>query len=201
MGFTTLLDIVGSVIIGGLLLVTLLTTNGSAVQNTYTYGGDVAVQQGLNSLASTMENDFNRLGYFLNSSVLIVGTPWIISADTSSIQFYSDLYNNGGLCTVKYYLGPTSELDSTKNPRDRYIYRLVTSTPPTGTMKCQGVTIFRLAYFDKSGNALSCPVATTANIAKIQIFLKMESPIPYNGNYVSTFWNNTKFVGINTQNR
>jgi hypothetical protein len=203
MGYSTLLDIVGSIIIGGLLLITLLTTNSSAVQNTYTYGGDVAVQQGLNSLASTMESDFNRIGYLLDPKELITGTPVIISADTSSIQFYSDLYNTGGLCIVNYYLGPTSELSGkdSPNPRDRNIYRVVTSNPPTATMKCPGVTIFRLAYYDTSGTKLSCPVTVTANIAKIQIFLKMESPFPYDGNYVSTYWNNTKYVVINTKNR
>ena len=43
MGIATLLDIVGSTIIGGVILLTLFRMNSTATQNTYNFSGELIV--------------------------------------------------------------------------------------------------------------------------------------------------------------
>jgi hypothetical protein len=201
MGYSTILDIVGSVIIGGVLMVILLSTNSNAVQNTYTYGGDVSLQQGLTSLTQIIDSDFRKIGYSSILTVVLDPAKIVLLADTSSIKFLSDVNNSGSIDTVYYYLGAVSELSYTTNPRDRILYRITHDTSAAITMRCSGITICRFAYFDTLGNALSCPVSALAKIAKIQISLKMESASPYNGTYVSAAWNSTKRISVNVLDR
>lgn len=198
MGYSTILDIVGSIIIGGVLMIILLTTNSSAVQNSFNYGGDLAIQQYLTLLTDTLDQDFTKVGYSSITTGGLDPTKIIVSADTSSIKFLSDVGDNGTVDTVYYYLGPAGELSGTINPRDRILYRMIRSPLASWvTLRYQGVTIFRLTYFDTYGNVISSPVATTVNIKSIQIYLKMESAVPYNGIYVSANWTSTKRVSVN----
>ena len=64
MGFSTLIDILGSTIIGGMLLMILLRLNDASVQNTYVYGGDLMVQQNLVEVVRLLEHDFRKIGFF-----------------------------------------------------------------------------------------------------------------------------------------
>ena len=108
MGYSTILDIIGSVIIGGIVLVSLLNTNTNAVQNTYSYGADVIVQQNMAALVDTIDSDFRKIGYSSILTTVLNPTKVIISADTSTIKFLSDVNNNGTIDTVYYYLGTTN---------------------------------------------------------------------------------------------
>ena len=202
MGYSTILDIVGSIIIGGVLIVILLTTNSSAVQNSFNYGGDLTIQQSLKLVVDTLDHDFSKIGYTSIATVAIDPTKRIVLADTSRIKFLSDIDNDGIIDTVYYYLGPTSELAGSINPRDRILYRVTwDSVSPSATLRYPGITVFRLVYSDVNGNTLSSPVAATSNISKIQIYLKMESSVPYNSVYVSTNWSSTKYVIVNVDRR
>jgi hypothetical protein len=200
MGYTTLLDIVGSVIMGGLLMVILLRTNSSATENTYNYSGDVVIQQSLSNLVNGyVDSDFRKIGYSSDQS--LDRTTAITYADTSGVTFKSDIKNNGTICTIKYYLGPKSQLAGTTNPNDMILYREVTAPGQDTVWRFPGVTIFKLLYFGSNNGQdvlLSSPVAITSSIVKIQIYVKMESAIPYSGNYVSAYWNATKEVAVNT---
>jgi hypothetical protein len=202
MGYSTILDIIGSVIAGGVLMIILLNTNTNAVQNTYTYGGDIGVQGLLTVLANVLDSDFRKIGYSSNGSIVVNSSNVIISADTSSIKFLSDINNHGQVDTVYYYLGPTSELSNTSNPIDRFLYRIAPDTGLTNvTHKYPDVVIFRFAYYDSSGNSISCPVASPSKISKINISLELQSPQAYNGVYVTTYWNSTKRIAVNVMNR
>jgi len=63
MGFSSLIDILGSIVIGGLLLMILLRMNETATQNTYEYNGELTVQQNLVSTVQLIEYDFRKIGY------------------------------------------------------------------------------------------------------------------------------------------
>lgn len=202
MGYSTLLDIVGSIIMGGVLMVILLTTNSNAVQTTYNYGGDVSIQKGLTTLVQVIDSDFRKIGYSSIQTIVLDPTKVILFADTSSIKFLSDVSNNGTIDTVYYYLGPAGELSYTTNPNDRILYRITHDTVSSPiTMRNPGVSIFRFSYYDTSGKSLSCPVSSLGKIAKIQIQLKMESAIAYSGVYVSAYWNGTKRISVNVLDR
>ena len=56
MGFSTLIDILGSTVVGGLLFLILLTLNDNAVENTFVYGGELLVQQSLVEVVTLLEH-------------------------------------------------------------------------------------------------------------------------------------------------
>jgi hypothetical protein len=47
MGFSTIIDIIGASVIGGILLLVLLQLNDKSTENTYTFGSELTVQQNL----------------------------------------------------------------------------------------------------------------------------------------------------------
>jgi hypothetical protein len=190
MGFGALLDILGSTIIGGMLLMILLRMNDAAVKNNYDYSGERIVQQNLVDVVKLLEYDFRKIGYCANWNVFPNPALGIIRADSNRIHFITDLststhpFGDGVLDTLKYYLGPTSELNITPNPNDRLLYRVVNSTTPRGSNL--GVTQFRLTYFDANGDKMtSMPASPPLGIAAIQIDVAVENPAAYGNDYAA----------------
>lgn len=63
MGFSTLLDIIGSMIIGGILLSITMRLNDAATEKTYNNSGELSMQQNLATVAQILEKDFRKIGY------------------------------------------------------------------------------------------------------------------------------------------
>lgn len=204
MGYTTILDILGSIIIGGLLMLILFRLTDGAAQNTYNYSQDLIVQENLTTVVEILENDLRQAGYCKDWRKSMAPNPAILAADTSSITFLVDLKNNGTMDKVKYYLGPTSELANTTNPNDRLLYRVVNGAAPKSANL--GITEFKLQYFDTFGNELSCPVSTPDMIKSIQVSVKVEDPEPRMNQYgkleyVDAFWRQFRLEARNLNNR
>ncbi len=63
MGSSVLLDIVGSTLIGAMLLLILFRINDATVENNYMYGGELVVQQNLVAVVQVLEFDFRKIGF------------------------------------------------------------------------------------------------------------------------------------------
>jgi hypothetical protein len=188
MGFSTLLDILGSTVIGGLLLLILLRMNDSAVENNFLYSGEEIVQQNIVDVVRLIEYDFRKIGYCANYEILPDGAVAIREADSTDITFWTDLptkekpYGDEVIDIVRYYLGPTTEstVSSTPNPNDRMLYRVVNNETPKGSNL--GVTNFKLTYYDSDGHILThsdLPTSPPLGIASIQIDVAVENPNAY----------------------
>lgn len=200
MGFSTLIDIFGSTIIGGLLFLTLLRLNDTATQNTYTFSGELQVQQNLVATVQLLEYDFRKIGYCSDFTKIPVPSRAILSADSTSIKFLSDVApEDGKVDTVKYYLGPASELSMTPNPRDRMLYRVINGATPRGANL--GVVEFRLTYFNSLGDTISFPVKVPGEIYTMQIDIKCENTSAYDRQYTSAFWRQIRLAARNIRNR
>ena len=199
MGFSTLLDILGSILIGGLILLILFRLNTSATSNLYNNTSEANVQSAMISVGTVLENDFRKIGYCKDWTKIPDPTKVILLADTSSIKFLTDVNNDGIVDTLYYYLGPTSELTNTPNPRDRLLYRVVNSAPPKSSNV--GITKFKLTYFDAFGNVLATPVTPPGQIQKMQIDLQVENPEPVDSTYIVAFWRQIRLSARNLQNR
>ncbi len=199
MGFSTILDIMGSILIGGLIMLILFRLNASATSNLYNNTSEANVQSAMISVGAVLENDFRKIGYCKDWTQIPDPTKSIISADTSSIKFLTDVNNDGVVDTLSYYVGPTSELLNTPNPRDRLLYRVVNHDVPKSSNV--GVTKFYLTYFDSFGNVLATPVAIPGQIQKMQIDLQVENPEPIDSTYVVAFWRQLRLTARNLQNR
>lgn len=199
MGFTTLIDILGSTLVGGMLLMILWRLDDAATQNSFNYGGEVIVQGNLVEVVQLFESDFRKIGYCKDWTKIPDPSQSIISADSTSIRFLTDTNNNGTVDTLRYYLGPASDLTMTPNPRDRMLYRVKNHDTPAGANL--GVTQFKISYYNALGALLSFPISNPGQIATMQIDMKLESTAAYNNEYPSVFWRQIRMSSRNLRNR
>lgn len=206
MGFSTLLDILGSTVVGGLLLLILFRMNSASVENTFTNGGELLVQQDLTEVVKLLEYDFRKIGYCKNYNKIPDATKAILLADSTSITFLTDVANppsypngDGNVDTMKYYLGTTAQLSTTSNPDDRLLYRVINSETPAGSNL--GITTFYLTYYNALGSILPAPVTHPGEIATIQIDIEVQNQEAYDNKYSSVFWRQIRMVAPNLRNR
>lgn len=206
MGFSTLLDILGSTLVGGMLFMILLRINDAAVENTYINGGELIIQSNLVEIVQLLEHDFRKIGYCKTWNKIPDPTKAILYADSSNISFLTDVNNNGTVDTLHYYLGSDTTLANTSNPNDRLLYRIVNNNPEIGANL--GVTRFYLTYFDPLGDTISTPVLHPGEIHNMQIDIQVENTESLASSteegeqiYTSAFWRQVRLVARNLRNR
>lgn len=191
---SSLIDIIGSSIIGGFLLLLLFNVFDTTNEYFISHGDDLIVQQNLTSVASILEWDLRKMGFMVPESELS-----ILQADSTSIKFKGDINKDFSLDTIEYYLGPTTDLLTTQNPDDRFIYRKRNGLPIMGA-KVGVVTNFRFEYLDQDGNVVS----GLSSIKMIRINMKVENaavygndPNPKKTKYRTAIWQQTRLVSRN----
>ncbi len=85
-----ILDVVFSIVLGGMLLMIILTASEIASENHSIYNGDMLVQEMLISTAQLVEGEFRNMGFGVPE-----GEKTILQADTNRITFLSDLNRDG----------------------------------------------------------------------------------------------------------
>ena len=199
MGFSTMLDIIGSIIIGGILMMITWRLSDAATAKTYNNSGELSLQQNLATVAQILEHDFRKIGYCSDWTKFPDPSKAILYADTSEILYVTDLDLDANMDSIRYYLGPASELSGTPNPRDRVLYRVENNEIPKPSNL--GVTRFNLVYFDASGDVIPSPVALPGLIASMEINVSVESVAAYDTAYSSAFWRQIRLVARNLRNR
>lgn len=204
MGFTTMMDIIGSMIIGGILMMTAWRLSDAATQKTFSHSGELTIQQNLLITAQMIEFDFRKIGYVKTWTAVMDPrtngrfdpTHAIVYADTSRIKFYTDLWPYDGILdSLEYYIGPTSECASTPNPRDKILYRVENIDIPAPSNL--GVTQFRLTYYDIDNDTIPTPVLDPTLIQNIEINLRIEDVAAYNEEYSNAFWKQIRLASRN----
>ena len=175
-----LIDIVGASVIAGIIMLTILNLNANLNQASYEKVYTLNMQTNIVTLARIIEYDFVKIGYHTSK-------PAILNADSTSIRFTSDLLNAGVTNTVKYSISDVSEsvVASTKNPRDRMIYREVNGQPMISANL--GVTSLKFTYLDSMGSETS----NLTFIKAIRVKIKLENPEPIDTTYQGVFWEKT----------
>lgn len=199
MGFASIIDILGSMIIGGILMTIAWRLSDASTQRTYNYSGELALQQNLKTIVEIIEYDFRKIGYCDVPGSL---PDTIVYADANRIEFYTDLQPLNGVGNsdlLKYYLGPTSECSATPNPRDRILYRVEKNQTPKPSNL--GVTQFRLIYMDALGDTLASPVADPSLIKTIEINVAVESVAAYDTLYSQAIWRQIRMASRNISAR
>lgn len=204
MGFSDIIDLAGSMLIGGLIMLILFRMNDAAVENVYNNGGELSLQQNLAVTAKVLEDDFRKIGFCADWKKIPDPSKSILLADSNKIKFITDVDKNGSgpdgfVDTLFYALGPTSELAQTPNPRDRFLYRILNSETPKGINL--GVTQFKLVYFDALGDTINFPITVPSEVYTIEINLTVENVSGYNEKYSSAFWRQIRLVARNLRNR
>jgi len=214
MGSQVVIDIIGSFILFGWLLLSTIRIGTANSENMQSYGGELLVQENLVEVTKLLEYDFRKIGYCKEPNRIPDPTKAVILADSTRIKFLTDVDltgtgPDGVVDSIYYYLGLPSELQSTTNPRDCMLYRVVNAEAPKGANL--GVTSFKLRYFDGQGNVIAAPViaASLSKIQTIQISLIIENTVaselvetaPVNQRYSSAFWQQMRLSSRNYRNR
>ena len=197
MGYSTILDILGAAVIGGILLINLLNVNGNLVENESIYSHDKNLQLDLVIAATIVERDFNMLGYV--KSVDLVGLNQnIFAGSENSIRFRSDIDNNGTIDTITYFISDTSALSNTPNPRDMILYRRINSDLPF--VLANNITRFKLTYLNTLLAEVPPPIVQTTAVNYIRIEIRVEDPYAFDNKYSEAIWRRIT-VSTNAVNR
>lgn len=171
-----MLDLIGSFIIGSLLLMMILRVNINFNELSTEDRLELMTQENLVELVEEIEFDFRKIAYGLPSP-----STAITAADTSSISFQADIDNDGSVDQISYVLGPVSGTPGTVNPRDRILTRTFNGQAVGGAL---GVIDFQIVMYD--GNEA---VTTSTFLAKaIEYSLIVESPFTIDTTYARSFW-------------
>lgn len=187
MGFSTLIDILGSTLIGGMILLILFRMNDASVESHYLNSGELITQSNLLSIVDLLEHDLRKVGYCENWELIPDPSVAILEATESTITFLTDVaqskdvqIGDGIVDTLKYWIGnyTDTEVLGTPNPKDRLLYRQVNSEEPLSANL--GLTQFKLNYFNALGNEItSMPSNPPLGIITIQIDITVENTAAY----------------------
>jgi len=178
-----LLDIIGSTIIAGMVVMILLTVNISTTTSSSALLFTTIEQRKITAATELIQYDFYKIGYLVPGEKIAI-------ADSNEIKFYADIDNDTEIDSVHYYVGYTTDLSYTTNPDDKPLYRqrnyqdsLLAEIP---------VVDFNLSYYDSIGNSLDYSSLTSSagrNLIKsIKIKIKMESDELYADEYRTSEW-------------
>ncbi|MFO7446133.1 MAG: hypothetical protein R6W90_07180 [Ignavibacteriaceae bacterium] len=204
MGFGVLIDIAGSMIIGGIILIMIGDINTSIAEHNFDRNEDLRSSFNLTHTAGILENELRNIGYSADYLSDPKTTDLILLADTSRIKFLYDYDMNKVLDTIYYYLGPKEELSSTPNPDDCYIYKKINNRTPVRI--ASGVTKFRFEYFNANGSVLNTPVALKNDIVAFQVSLNIASAEKRQERYTrdpypQEYWRSTTVTARNLDKR
>lgn len=171
------LNLIGSIIIGGIFLMMINNYNNSLSQTSHERTLDGITIYHANQVSKLIEYDFNKMGLRVPPSTTIIKR-----ADSSQITFLADINNNGAIDSVRYILSVPDSASGTVNPRDRILYRLVNNEAMRDATL--GVTRFRIRYFDWLGNITTDPKL----IRNLEVTLRVESIVPYDTVYSAFHW-------------
>lgn len=205
MGSTTILDIIGATVLGGVLLLILFRVHSANSDNVFEYNTELMVQANLVAAVEILEHDFRKIGFCRNWDSIPNPGEAFVAADKHGITFRSDIDNDGDIDQLQYYLGETSELSGTPNPRDMKLYRKVNNE--TAIDVAIGLTQFDLKYFNSLGVEVPSPVANLGLINTIQIDITLENTFAVYDQltdttaYATAFWRQIRLASRNLANR
>lgn len=199
MGTNTILDVIGSIIIAGILMVSIFRLQNSSTEELYRGTGNLTAQTNLATVVQILESDLRRIGYCADWQKIPIPTEAILYADSSSIRYLTDDDNNGSIDTMYYNFDFAKDIPQTPNPRDRFLYRIVNNETPVDVN--MGITQFRMEFYNALGTKLNFPIADPREIYSMQIDITIEDVSAYNENYQTVFWRQIRMAARNLFNR
>lgn len=188
--------IMTSFIVGGLLLLSVMTLNARVMQNSGETTLNLLARQHVTQVNDMIHADFRRMAFDVPQAV-----DAILVAEDHRLKFRGDLYDGdgSGYNTIEWIYDTSADVSSTTNPDDHVLTRIVdgsSTTLPTVT------TTFKFTYYNGSGTQLSTPVSAGQldTIRKIKVEVVCESAETYEQLYQKSYWLKT-FMPTNLQMR
>lgn len=177
----TLIDLMGSFIIGGLVL--LMGLNFGLFSSEVKHGSDaeLQVQGNAAAIAEMLDYDLRKVGFNYDGVAVLEALP-------KRFSFLGDVDSNGVVDQVTYFMGDSTEVPSTENPRDRMLYCVINGD--TLGRPALGLVDIKFTYHTVNGTVTTVP----AQVKYVEAEIWVESPYKIkneiNGNYeyLFTYW-------------
>jgi hypothetical protein len=162
-----LLDLIGSSLIGGLLVLQLLNMSLFMQNASYKSDNELKLQQNAKTLAEIINYDFRKIGYKYDSTAVLI-------AEQKKIKFIGDLEapgetGSGIVDTVEYFVLDSTHATSTSNPRDIVLVRVLNNTDSIAGPSL-GLVDIKFSYLD----SVYTPTAVISKIKYIKTELWVE---------------------------
>ena len=169
------LDLVGSVIIAGILLLMMFNANTYQSNARFASDSELQMQQNAKTLADILSYDLRKIGYECKTNPFLV-------ADSERVSYYADMNRDGTPDVVTYIISDTSQAISTTNPEDRVLIRIVNNDTIAGPSL--GLTKIRFSYYNDGG----IPTSDFNEIDFVKAELWVESVEAIENEYLFTYW-------------
>ena len=184
---STLLDIIGSSFIGGMILLLVLKMNLFISNASMASDNELKLQQNAKTLAEILNNDFRKIGYKYDGIS-------ILTAEEEHIKFVGDLQRPGQtgygvIDTVEYFVRDSTYTSGNTNPNDIVLVRIVNGTDSI-TGPSLGLVKLNFSYLDSLN-------FSTTDLSKIK-YIKAEiwvEPVEQFENFITgkqdsvfTYW-------------
>jgi hypothetical protein len=185
-----LIDLIGSSMIGGLLLLLILKLNLYSQNTSISSDTELSMQQNAKTLAEILNYDLRKVGYNCDSTA-------IINADSNRIKFYADMNEPGTsgygtMDVVEYFLSSPSKVSGTTNPNDIILTRVLNGTDTLGGPSL-GLVKLVFSYFDQGLIPTTNP--DSIKYIKTEFWVESLEPIEVNfgtqTGYPFTYWEMT----------
>lgn len=144
----TLLDLLGSFFIGGILLLMIMNFNLYTLSTSISSDKELVLQQNAKTIAEIISRDLRKIGYnYSGTSILI--------ADSNKIKYYADLQppgtaGHGVIDVVEFIVLPANQRSGGDSTNVNLIRIINSSDTLYGPYL--GLSKFRFSYFDKYGS-------------------------------------------------
>ena len=196
------LDLIGSVIIAGFVIMIGVTLNGTVMGNADASKAELSVQESMVDIVRTLEYDFRKIGYGVpeNQHAILDTSSTYIKFQADIVDASGNPFPDGVLDIIEWKLGPLET--GMPNPRVRTLFRRVNYGAWVGASL--GVTDFKLKYLDQDGQ----PPVSLGAIYIIETTLQVESPYKVQDQvitdqtwdkmgYATAFWRQTRLASRN----
>lgn len=174
---STIFDILGATIIGGIVLLIIINLNIYSNQIKYTSDSDVRLQGNTKALADIIDYDLRKVGYNYKGVA-------ITEALSNKFSFYSDIDSNGTVKLVTLTDSDSTKAAFTSNPHDRLFYYIINNDTSKAAL---GLTNFKLTYMNSLGNPTTA--LDSIKVIKAEIWLESAEMIDtHNKRYAKTYW-------------
>ncbi|MEP1150467.1 MAG: hypothetical protein JXR20_02980 [Balneola sp.] len=165
--------IVTSFVIGGLMLISILTLNVQTTKYASESTLEIVNNIRMESLSDVLTNDFQKIGQGLPS-----GASPFITLESNRIQFRSDAFygDDRDFSTITWEFRANEEFTASSNPND---YTLIRSDVITGSLTNTtqefGVSHFEITYLNQNGSVVTGLPGNKNLIRKIRVEIICES--------------------------
>jgi len=157
----TMMDILGSTIVGGMLLLLVLKLNVFMSESGYSSDTELRLQQNTKTLADIMNSDFRKVGYKFDHTAIITAQP-------ERFKFVGDLEKPGEagfgtVDTLEYFVEDSTHSIGTTNLNDIILVRVL-NNKDTLDGPSLGLVKLKFSYLD----SVSTPTVDLTKIRYIQ---------------------------------